>query len=412
MDRPRLSPLSLLAQALLALAASALLLALAFVAYVEYWQPGDAKLVEPLAIPGKRLQLVYGTGRAAGDALEITGYQSSDDGQIAIAARRGEFSADDFPLLQYGLAMGSNNNAVGPKVDLIWRLAAEPGTVKSMALSDTGTGSAWLDMAHSPDWHGLVSEIGIYATADGVRQSLSVANLTLEPRSGWGLLRSYWHDWTQYRGWSVSSINFLYGTVEAKSLSPVVVAAAWSALAIFLLWIAGRRGAIRSGAALALLLIVWISLDLLWQHELGAQLARTRQQFAGKTQEEKHLADIDADIYRYVQRLKRDVLPAQVSRIVILHNSHGHNFERLKAQYYLLPNNSFNFGRKPPDGNLHNVDYVLVLGEVPDVEFHADTGSLQWRHGHRTLPVQRVDSDPMGNLYRVIPSADSGKGST
>jgi hypothetical protein len=412
MDRPKHSPLSLLAQAIVALAVSALILVLALLGYVQYVEgarAAGATRVEPLDIPGESLQLVYGTGRAVNGALEITGYQASDEGQIAIAVRRGAFSAEDFPLLRFGL----DTDPGGPQVDLLWRLASEPGMVKSMPLSDTDAGSAWVDLARNPDWHGRVLEIGFYVTADDAGESVSLAHLTLEPRSGWGVLGSHWHDWTAYRGWSVRSINFLYGAVNADSLSPVVAAAAWSALAVVLLGVAAlRSGRANGGAVLAVLLLAWIALDMLWQHELGAQLASTRQQFAGKTQEEKHLADIDSAMYRYIQHLKREVLPAQVSRIVILHNSKGHNFDRLKAQYYLLPNNSFNFGRVPPGERLHDVDYVLVLGDVPEVEFKPDAGSLQWKHGRRSLSVQRVDSAPMGSLYRVLPVAAEASGKT
>jgi hypothetical protein len=148
-------------------------------------------------------------------------------------------------------------------------------------------------------------------------------------------------------------------------------------------------------------LVPWLALDLLWQNKLSIQLALTKAQFGGKTVAEKHLADIDGDIYRYISRLKEDVLPAESARIIILHNSYSHNFDRLKAQYYLLPHSAYNFGRVPPKRGTDTVDYILVLGELPAVSYSESMGALIWKKGKRVLPVEPVDTDPLGSLYRI-----------
>ncbi|MEZ5571299.1 MAG: hypothetical protein R3E64_04670 [Halioglobus sp.] len=408
MDRRNHSPARQLLSATLALVASALLLLAGLAVYVEYGQRDAASSAEPLAIPGRKMQVVFGSGQIVGETLAITGYHPRDDELIAIAVRRGHFLADDFPLLRYAL----DADLSGPRVDLIWRLASDPATVKSVTLSDTDGNSQWLNLARSPDWHGEVLEIGVYVIANAADQRLSIGHLTLEPQSLRGTLCSHWADWTAYRGWSVPSINFLYGSVDRAALSPVEAAAAWSTLALVLLLVVSFfSGVVHRVALLAVVLLPWIALDLLWQHELESQLARTRDQFAGKSEHEKHLADIDGPIYRYIQRLKQQVLPEQVSRIVILHKSYDHNFERLKAQYYLLPNNVYNFGRVPPDGGMDRVDYVLVLGDVPDIQYREDANALMWKRGKRSLRVALVDSDPLGRLFRVMPSDSLQKGS-
>jgi len=406
-DRPSHSPVSVLLGATVALVGSALLLLLALVVHVQSGQRGTAAQVEPLVITGKRLQVAFGTGQFAGQSLEITGYQANNGEQIAIAVRRGQFAARDFPLLRYGVDFHSP----ATRVDLFWRLASDPANIKTMPLTDTDGGSAWRELARNPDWHGPVLEIGVYVTASDTRDHPSIAHLTLEPRSWWGDLCAYWSDWTAFRGWKAYSINYLYGTEDRAGPSPVIAVAAWSALAVALVLIAGLVfSRVNRGTLVAVVLVPWISLDLLWQHELDSQLARTRDQFAGKTEEEKHLADIDSDIYRYVQRLKQAVLPHEVSRIVILNDSSGHNFERLKTQFYLWPHNSYNFGRVPPDEGMEQVDYVLVLGEIPKLEYQPDEHALVWKSGKRTLPVELVDSDPLGRLYRVTPLSGGQEG--
>ena len=185
-------------------------------------------------------------------------------------------------------------------------------------------------------------------------------------------------------------------------MSPVVVAAAWSALAALLLLLTGLlQGRVQLIALGGAFLVPWLALDLLWQNKLSTQLALTKAQFAGKTVAEKHLADIDGDIYQYITRLKEEVLPAESARLVILHNSYSHNFERLKAQYYLLPHSAYNFGRVPPKRGVGTVDYILILGDLPAVSYSESMGALIWKKGKRVLPVERVDADPMGSLYRI-----------
>lgn len=384
----------------LALAASALILLAAFAVYSERQDRGPAATPEPVILPGKSLQAVVGSARVEGEALEFTGYQARDGEFVAVAVSRGRIPAGDYPLLNYRV----DTAFPGPALKLVWQTAEEPGVLKSADLQGADGESAWLDLSQNPDWRGTVLEIGVYAYTSDERDALSIAHLTLEPHDWRGELASSWAEWTGYRGWTSRSINLLYGAVDAGAVSPVLVAAAWAALAVLLLWVRGiYTGRAHGGAMVAALLVPWIALDLLWQKELMTQLVQTRDQFAGKTVAEKHLVDVDRHIYRYITRLKNDVLPDRNSRILILHNSHSHNFERLKAQYYLLPHNVYNFGRVPPNYGLETIDYILALGATPRLEYDAQARSLLWKFGKRSLPVELVDDDFMGRLYRVLP---------
>jgi hypothetical protein len=405
MEQIKSQPLHILSRAVLALAASALLLFVIFVLYVNSRIPATTERVELVSIPGKSMQAVVGSAQVAGDALAITAYHAEAGELSAVAVWRGRVEAADYPLLAYQI----DTVFPGPELKLIWRTAGDPGVLHNTKLSSSGNGLLWLDLSRNPEWQGTVVELGIYAFANAADDALSINHLSLEPLGWRGALASHWSDWTAFRGWSTRSINFLYGTVDEHALSPVMVAAAWSALAVGLLLIGGLfAGGLSPGALLAVLLVPWIAVDLLWQKELMSQLTLTRHQFAGKTVREKHLADIDGPIYRYITRLKDEVLPKTPSRILVLHDSQGHNYERLKAQYYLLPHQVFNFGRKPPQTGLHTIDYILLLGEVPGLEFDAQTSRLVWKHGKRWLRVEQVDSEPMGALFRVLPRGREG----
>ena len=136
---------------------------------------------------------------------------------------------------------------------------------------------------------------------------------------------------------------------------------------------------------------------LLWQRNLSTQLDETRTLYAGKTQNEKHLAGREAALYKYAQHLKNEVLPEPGVRIFLLHDSVLRSYRRLKAQYYLLPHNLFNFDKFPRKSALQPGDYLLVLDEIEGLDFNAESSNLEWRGQH--IPVERVDSISPGTLY-------------
>lgn len=389
----------------LALALSAVILLTVFSISAQRDYSDAAAQATPMILTGKSLLPQAGTAKVSGETLEFDGYEPRNGEFVAIAVYRDRIQAQEYPLLRYQI----DTEFPGPALKLIWRTEAEPEVLKSADLQGTEGGSAWLELSRSPDWTGALLEIGVYAYTDDEDDALSIAHLTLEPADWRGNIASYWSDLTGFRGWTSRTINQMYGAVDTKVLSPVLAAAAWSALAVILLLVSGLFTRIQASALAAAVVLPWIALDLFWQKELMSQLIQTRDQFAGKTVEEKHLADVDRHIYRYIMRLKQDVLPQQNARILILHNSHSHNFTRLKAQYYLLPHNVYNYGRVPPDYGLETIDYVLVLGEVPRIQYDAQAEALVWKNGRRSLPAELLDDDFMGRLYRV-PSQPAGAG--
>jgi hypothetical protein len=404
MYRTRTTLLDTLWKSTLALTVSALILLAMFTVCSQRTQREAAVLPDPLVVSGSSLHVVVGAGSVAGDTLDITGYEPRNSELVAVALWRGRVAADDYPLLKYRV----DADFPGPALKLIWFTQGNPGVLMSADIQGTDGDSAWLELSRHPDWRGTVVELGVAAYTSDQRDALSISHLTLEPWDWRGGLASYWTHLTDFRGWTARTINQIHGSADITVLSPVLLAAAWSAVAVLLLLVAGFFSRPQPGALVAALLLPWIALDLLWQRELMTQLLQTRDQFAGKTVIEKHLTDVDQHIYRYIARLKQDVLPRRHSRILILHDSYAHNFVRLKAQYYLLPHNVYNFGKVPPEVGLETIDYVLVLGEVPRLEYDAGAQALLWKRGTRSLPVELIDDDSLGRLYRVLPrSGDS-----
>lgn len=347
-------------------------------------------------IQGDALQLIVGRGVVRDGGLAITGYRRQEGREHAVAIWRGALQARDYDLLRYDIQA-----APATRLNLTWRRADDPATVHSRPLARATLGAAVVTLEEEADWRGTIVEVGVYATAARGDQGLFVSSLEFAAADAAGRLEAHWASWSGFRGWDYTSINTLHGTLQEKDLSPLPVAAAWAALASLLLfgWGLLRRRQL-PGAYLAAWLVPWVALDLLWQAELQNQLAEVRDRFGGKTMHEKHLADDDAYIYRYIMRLKRDVLPQQPVRLVIAHDSRGHNLERLKAQYYLLPHNVFNFGAGPSRRGYARGDYILLLEDTTDPAYHPERGKLIWRRGLQ-MHAELVDSDPMGRLFRV-----------
>ena len=384
-----------------ALVLSALVLVAALVVHTRTQFPEAATGSAGTAydIPGRRLQVVVGAGAARADGLAISGYVERDDTHYAVAIWRDAFQASSYPFLHYRY----RTQHPGPELTFTWRVAGDAGRVHTSPLARTSGGDGVVQLAGSPGWKGTIVEVGITAAAKAADEELSITGLSLQPASWSNSLRSLLSTWTGFRGWKQTSINFLTGTVRGWDLSPLPVAAAWGTLAALVL--AGVARVVRLHGPLAwgvVILAPWVAVDLLWQYELSTQLGETRQRFAAKTIHEKHLADTDASLYSYTRRLKTSVLPGEPARIVIVHESSGHNFERLKTQYYLLPHNIFNFDKGPPRSAYRVGDYILVLGDTGDPALDKQGRQLVWSSGKR-LPVRLVDRDPRGRLYQVKP---------
>ncbi len=358
-----------------------------------------AAIADEKLIHGAQLSAVMGTTKVDSESLAITNFQQVGDQSGAMLSFQNSFMAADFNALEYHL----RGHHPELRATFLWRTAAAPDKINGAVLHSARGKSSVISLVTQPNWTGEIIEIALSFVGEPRSEQLVVDKLVLLPGGGLQTLTSAWSEWFAFRGWKLSSINHLYGTIDPMALSPVIAIAAWAGLSTLLLFAFGqieRKQYLLSYSAA--ILIPWITLDLLWQSQLSAQLAETRYQFSDKSTHEKHLADIDAGIYSYAKRLKEEVLPASPTRIFILKNASGHDFERLKTQYYLLPHNAYNFGNSWRNNNLESLrpgDYVLVLGEVPGFPPGAGLGKLKWN----TQGLQAVleDVDAFGRLYRL-----------
>jgi hypothetical protein len=385
-----------LCRALLALAFSAVVLVALLITGHQFREPNAGTVPVSTIVLGKQFKTVLGTTQLQENALLVTGLQAQEDGEHALITTRLALTAQHYPYLQYKF----DGLQAGLQLHLFWSTAENQGEMFSALMPRNFGDLSTFHLAVQPGWEGTITDIGIYVSGDLRGQPLKISEITLSPSSGRLFMASVWSEWAAFRGWTIRSINFLHGAPGSQTISPTIAMALWAGLASLFLYVMDHfwptANLIDYGVAV---LIPWMTLDQFWQSELSTQLQETKHLFSGKTTHEKHLVDVDWDIYRYTKRLKEDVLPSSPSRIFILHDSQAHDFQRLKTQYYLLPHNIFNFNRWASHQQLEPGDYILVLGAVPGVSFDTSTNQFHW--ANNTFTVAIVDQDPFGILFQV-----------
>ena len=388
-----------LLQAVLALVLGAALTITAYLVFspilAEQRAEATREDARPWTFQGADLLARMGRGRETDTGgLQITELERGIDSR-AIFSRRTRLNAEDYPFLEYTIT----GRHAGEHVYFIWRTAASPEEVHNLPLYWAGEGPAVAMPGKHPEWRGDIVEVGLDVYGDRRQSRATIESLALEPSSGLLMLRSIWADWTALRTWTQKSAHHLRGHLPRATMAPTVAVAIWAGAALLLL--TGLRLLTPRVAPIGFVLtglIAWVSLDLLWHHNLSRQLDETRTLFSRKTQHEKHLADREHVLYSYAQHLKKDVLPEPGVKIHLVHDSDLRGYRRLKMQYYLLPHNVFNFDRVPRAGALQPGDLILVLDTVPGLSYSAESGRLHWQS--QSVPVTLLDDQAPGAVYR------------
>ena len=283
---------------------------------------------------------------------------------------------------------------------LAWK-AQEDGVTTPVTARLPWTGRGEVTIALPAAWRGSISEIGLLVAGEP-GMPLRVRHLTLHETSISTWLRTRRDDWLHFSPWHLVDINFLraHGFGTAPRLVPAVLAVC----ALFaVLALAAGRGPRRRRAPLALALVFaagWLLLDAAWQRKLLLQLGVTRDTFGGVPAAERPGRDIDAHLFALAQRLAPQLPPDPSRRVFLLYAAKGHQYDRLKLQYHLLPRNVFNFGSSLPEpGTFRAGDHVLLLGSIPSVAFDATSGLL--RDDDRALAASPVDVTDAAALYRL-----------
>ena len=369
---------------------------LAVLAMLLFYRMGGLTMAAPpVILHGDKLQLASGQGGPTPTGLEIR-----QTGPQGWAAAQG--AARLAPAALYRrLSWQVEGRPAGSELWLVWTTLADPQTPQQKMLPAAPTSEGVLDLSAEPRWQGRIVAIGL-AVRGPLSQPLVVHRLELRPvvPTTGALLRSMVEDWTTFEDWNQRSINYVSGAPLNALFPPVVMVAlglGFSA-ALYALFNPSRR---TPGAWLpyaALFLLGWLALDLRWQWDLGQRLAQTARDFAGGNEEDRRLAALDGEFYRFLREV-RQRLPEQPVRLFIVSTDPA-GFWAGRARYHLLPHNGYaGFARLPPPGQVRAGDYVLILTPLLNIDY--DTERRVLRGDRAQLPAEMVHFATKGALFRV-----------
>ncbi len=344
---------------------------------------------------GKQLRVGTGTVVAAGDALTIS---ANPNGRIFVSIDARGIQLDDFTRI------GIEFEAVprGAQVFIAWKTASGQEGLRQFP-APTAPEALSLSMACESTWTGAAGEIGLGILIPA-GNTASVKSISLLAPT---LLSAYLdrlREWTAFRGWRASDINFYTGThIADQSCAPVPLfaLALGMALTAYLGWllVSGKRARFNWRVAGGLLLACWISLDLMWQVRLGAQVADTRAVFAGKDSTEKLMSSGDATVVSLAAAVKA-ALQGDSPRVFLASDN---DYGAMLSAYYLAPVNTYwhRHGPELPDHQyLATGDYILLVPPFR-TPYHAGSGFITLPDASQ-VAVERILRHPAGMLLQVI----------
>ena len=146
------------------------------------------------------------------------------------------------------------------------------------------------------------------------------------------------------------------------------------------------------------MLIPWLCMDFLWTRDFVHQTHESIQKFRANGHAAKYLEDPDTTLAEHAIDIKKTLGDQDGNRFFIVHPSLGHNFERLRLQFHLLPLNIYNFGRFPPINYLREGDFLLIFN-TRRIKYRPKKEMLVW--ARRRLRVNLVESNDIFSLYKV-----------
>lgn len=385
----------------LSLSISAALIILSFLAY---YMTGNRFAGENIIAFGpEKLKLIAGQGQRTPQGIEVR--RLGEQGFALVISANTQLPADFFSEFDWNIGGLQEETSL----ELAWIRQSTPNAINEATLVHYSMESGQVSLADIPEWQGVVTNIGLRIRGP-LTEPITVRKLAFKPGtpSAVFLLASLWREWTAFEGWKGHTINFVVGGPLNTALPPAATAAAWFGLSslIYMGLVLKRRASWSVQAFAVFFLVAWLALDARWQLDLWRQLQQTYSQFAGKDWREKHLADIDGQLFRFIESVKGKLhdkdYDTPVRLFIVSADPNADTFyRRARAHYHLLPHNVFSRLSRPPNPRVANKgDYVLILRPLPHLSYDPNNRLLQWNNGN-SLAVDPVYSTRLGVLFKV-----------
>jgi hypothetical protein len=384
MPERRFSAASLLAASLIA----ALLVFTGTVVFLARGLPGDA--VESRRFTATDLDFVMGSGRPDGNHAVIDGFT---DGYALLSSGPVKLDAENFRFLRITLNRLPKDEAPA----FFWRRSEASADLVQLRLHESG--DLLIDLSGQTDWRGEISELGLLFHDDG-GEPLVFGPATLRPDSLALRLRLTWDGWTYFEDWSQKSINFLNGGTFDQPVSLPLLVIGWIVSTMVLASLLARRSRrmvfrrLLAGGA-AVFLFAWMVLDVRWTANSIMQFSQTTDTYWGVDESERLARGLDGEIYRYIERLKKEVLPERPTRILILGDDRAADFFLQRAKYHLLPHSAYVGRQLAKDLATQRIEFIVFFGKSTGLT-KVPGWSPQWQKA-----LNLLDGSAFGEVFVV-----------
>jgi len=364
--------------------------------YLVFAVPGKLfTSVNSVRYDARSLGLAAGNGTLDGDALVVAPKDAS--GSVIVSVSTG-LRATDFP----GIAWEVSELPAGAAARLLWRNDSAPSRLFALEMPIEEGRLQPVIVSHDPNWFGRITGLALSLKLPSTGP-VRIQGVTAQTLSAGAVLGEQAREWLSLELWSASSINTVVGGANLPELPlPALLglAAALATATTLLLarWRPAWLGA-RLPAALAIMFVAaWFALDARWQWNLAQQVRATRDQYAGKSWHEKHIASDDGPLFAFIEKV-RATLPPPPARVFIFADSH---YLRGRGAYHLYPYNVYFdpfVNTTVPTASLRPGDYVVVY-QRRGVQYDPAQQRLRW-DGNSPVSADLLLVDSGAALFRI-----------
>jgi hypothetical protein len=365
---------------------SALILSLVYLQHnwPKNWMTG----AKPLNWNGAALTMNKGLGDSDQGKLVIKAL--TDQGIAVASLSPPTFQAEKYPTITWSVS-GATPSV---EMEFLWR------TVENRVFVRPLVGAANtlepLEIAEDENWRGQIIDMAIIVKGT-LAAPIVINGVSLGSASLPEALSNMVKKWFALDRWQATSINFVDGDAIEKKVSTVLVIAAiiLLALALNLILAIAKIMPLNVAMVWGMVLLGWFILDIRWQANLFQQLDLTHQQFAGKTWEDKHLADEDAALFNFMRKVKSTLPPAN-GRILYFSDD---AYSRGKGAYHLYPQNVLARNDLPSASKIKTGDYIALFAKK-GVQYDRPHQLLIWGDG-QSLKVDLLFLAEGNALFKV-----------
>lgn len=359
--------------ALLLLLASTLVVLLF---YLQYNQPVKGmNSAGPLNWNGDALTLSKGQGYSGHGKLVIK--ELAKEGVAVASLSPATFQADDYPYVNWVIT----DAAPGVEMELLWHTAENRTFTRPFVWVPHNESP--LQMAEDKNWRGQITGLALVIKGT-LATPITVAGISLGSASSQRAPLNTVKKWFALDRWKGTSINYVDEDAVEQGAPPVLTIAAiiLLALASYLILAKIRILPLNIAVVWGMMFFCWLALDVRWQANLFRQLDLTRQQFSGKSWEDKHLAAEDGQLFDLMQKIKTKLQPTQSHVFLFADDA----YTRGRSAYHLLPLNVMSSRDLFSAGQFKSGDFIIILGK-DDVEFDPSLNLMKWE------PQQQLKAD-------------------